>query len=189
MSLARHIPNFITTLRLLLIPPTCMSLYEGRADLALAMFAIAGLSDGLDGYLARRFNWVSAFGKLIDPVADKLLMLVTTITLTVIGEFPVMLLFLMIAKDLAVIGGVFGYTSLAGFPEISPIRAGKITTFLQILLVIYLMLCLVPGSFVSTAWLPALFWLVGIVTFINGILYLWIWTNKLTEDPRWLSEA
>ena len=86
MSLARHIPNCITTLRLLLIPPTCLTIYEGRADLALVIFAIAGLSDGLDGYLARRYDWVSAFGKLIDPVADKLLMLVTTITLAEIGR-------------------------------------------------------------------------------------------------------
>jgi len=189
MSPARHIPNAITILRLALIIPTCMSLYDGRVEIALILFAIAGFSDGLDGFLARRFDWVSAFGKLVDPLADKALMLVTTTTLTVMGELPPMLLFLIIAKDLAVVGGVFGYTSLAGFPEIAPMRTGKVTTFLQILLVMIVMLTLIPVTFVNPAWLPALFWLVGIVTFIDGTLYLWIWTNKLTEDQRWLSQA
>ena len=67
------IPNFITSLRLLLAIPISVSIYQGNEALALILFVIAGASDGLDGFLARKFNWESKFGQLLDPLADKFL--------------------------------------------------------------------------------------------------------------------
>ena len=74
------IPNAITSLRLLLAIPIWISVYQGNELLALILFVIAGLSDGLDGYLARKFKWESEFGKLLDPLADKCLILSTLLS-------------------------------------------------------------------------------------------------------------
>ena len=75
------IPNLITSLRLLLAIPISISIYNGNEGLALLLFIFAGLSDGIDGYLARRFKWESQFGKLLDPLADKCLILATLLAL------------------------------------------------------------------------------------------------------------
>ena len=70
---ARDIPNLITGFRFLLVPPVVMLLLNERFDMALILFGVAGLSDGLDGYLAKRNNWTSRLGTLMDPLADKVL--------------------------------------------------------------------------------------------------------------------
>ena len=186
MKALRHLPNTISVIRLLLVIPIVMSMLEGNYLQSLSLFLIAGLSDGVDGYLARRFGWVSAFGKIIDPLADKLLLLATTIVLAVLGHFPVMVLLLMVAKDLTIVGGVLVYTVLAGFPKIRPLFIGKITTTLQLLLLGYILVTLIVTNI---AFLPAvtpiLIWLVVLVTLLDGCAYIWVWTNELASDPRW----
>lgn len=172
--------------RLLLVLPIAIAIVEGEFAFSLALFCIAGISDGLDGYFARKYGWVTAFGKIIDPLADKLLLLVTTVTLGLLGHFPVMVLFLMIAKDLAVVGGVLVYTALAGFPEVRPILVGKVTTVLQLLLIGYIMITLVASMSVVSMFMSILVWVVVIATILDGCSYLWLWTNKLVRDPRWM---
>jgi len=164
--------------------PIAVAIIEGGFILCLALFCIAGISDGLDGYLARKYGWVTAFGKIIDPLADKLLLLVTSVTLGLLGYFPLMVLFLMIAKDLAVVGGVLVYTVLAGFPEVRPLLVGKVTTVLQILLIGYIMITLVVNMPVASMFTPILVWIVVIATILNGCSYLWLWTDKLAQDLR-----
>jgi len=186
MKYLPHLPNAISIFRLLLVVPIAVAIIEGEFLLCLALFCIAGISDGLDGYLARKYAWVTAFGKIIDPLAHKLLLLITTVTLGLLGYFPVMLLFLMIAKDTAVVGGVLVYTLLAGFPEVRPILIGKVTTVLQILLIGYIMISLVVNMPVVSLFTPILVWVVVIATVLDGCSYLWLWTDKLARDPRWI---
>ena len=185
MKYLPHVPNAISIFRLLLVIPIAVTIIEGEFIFCLALFCIAGISDGLDGYLARKYDWVTAFGKIIDPLADKLLLLVTTVTLGFFGYFPLMVLFLMIAKDLAVVGGVLVYTVLAGFPEVRPLLVGKVTTVMQILLIGYIMITLVVNMPVAFMFTPVLVWIVVIATILNGCSYLWLWTNKLAGDPRY----
>lgn len=185
MTVLRHLPNLITMFRLVLVIPIVVSIYEGAYEIALILFVIAGLSDGLDGWLARWFEWVSPFGKFMDPVADKLLLLATTITLTVIGHFPLMLMFLMIVKDLAIITAIFAYALLAGFPEIRPILIGKSTTTLQMLLIVCIILDLIVQHPWLIASLPVLTWIVACITLLDGIVYLWYGTAALARDARW----
>ena len=90
MNVARHLPNMITVLRFVLIVPVMLSLLGENFRWGLAFFAIAGLSDGLDGFLARHFGWTSRFGAIADPLADKILMGVVFIALTVTGHVPVL---------------------------------------------------------------------------------------------------
>jgi len=182
----RHIPNVITIFRLVLIVPIVMLLHEGLAGWALVLFFTASVSDGLDGFLARRYGWISAFGRMIDPAADKLLLVATAVTLTLLDCFPPMLLWLMIAKDITVIGGLVVYTLLAGFPLIKPIWFGKFTTVVQLLLlgvIIFNQYLLSPA--LGEGVIPSLYWLVAIFTLVDGCSYVWLWTSRLTEDPRW----
>jgi cardiolipin synthase len=184
-SALRYIPNGITVLRLILVLPIVFSIVEENYVAAFLLFAISGFSDGLDGFIARRFGWVSAFGKLIDPLADKLMMITTALTLGLLGHFPVMLMVLIIVKDLTMVGGVFSYTTLAGFPRIQPSFLGKCTTAAQILLLGGVLLNLgFPGA-LPELFFNIFFWIVAIMTSFDGIIYLWLWTLRLVDDPRW----
>ena len=78
------IPNLITTTRLLLSIPISISIYQGSEGIALILFIVAGLSDGLDGFLARKFSWESKFGRLLDPLADKCLILSTLLLMMLV---------------------------------------------------------------------------------------------------------
>ncbi len=185
-GLLRHLPNSISVLRLLFVLPIAIAIIEMQYVLSFTLFAIAGASDGLDGYLARKFGWVSSFGKIIDPLADKSLLLVISATLAILGHLPFMVLVLMLVKDLAIIGGVLVYTVLAAFPRIQPILLGKVTTVLQILLIGYIMLALCLPEFTGLAAFTHFFiWLMVMVTILDGSVYLWLWTNKLAHDQRW----
>ena len=181
----RYIPNGITVLRLILVLPIAFLIVEESYQLALALFAIAGFSDGLDGLLARRYGWESVFGKLIDPLADKLMMITTTLALGLSGHFPMMLMVLIIVKDVAVLGGVFSYTTLAGFPKIEPTLLGKCTTASQIFLLGSVLLNLAFPGVLPSLFFESFFWMVAIMTSVDGVFYLWIWTLRLIDDPRW----
>ena len=184
-SSLRYIPNGITVLRLILVLPIAFSIVEKNYIAAFLLFAISGFSDGLDGFIARRYGWVSAFGKLIDPLADKLMMMTTTLTLGLLGHFPVMLMVLIIVKDLTILSGVFPYTTLAGFPKIQPNFLGKCTTAAQIFLLVSVLLNLgFPGTLPEPFFI-VFFWIVAIMTSFDGAIYLWIWTLRLVDDPRW----
>ena len=184
-NIFRLIPNAITVTRLILVLPIAFAIVEQYFGVALVLFLIAGLSDGLDGLIARRFNWVSAFGRLIDPLADKLMMIITTVTLGVLDHFPFMLMLLIVVKDLAVLGGVFAYTTLAGFPLIRPTLLGKVTTASQIILLVSVLLNLSFVGILPYEFHVFWFWVVAILTGLDGASYLWIWTEMLAKDPRW----
>jgi cardiolipin synthase len=181
----RSIPNGITVLRLILVLPIAFSIVEESYITAFLLFGVSGFSDGLDGFIARRYGWVSAFGKLIDPLADKLMMITTVLTLGLLGHFPVMLMVLIIVKDLTVLGGVFSYTTLAGFPSIQPNFLGKCTTAAQIFLLVSVLLNLGFPGMLPELFFNIFFWIVAVMTSFDGIIYLWLWTLRLVDDPRW----
>ena len=181
----RYIPNAITIVRLLLVLPIAFAIVSELYLVALVLFTVSGASDGLDGFLARRYDWESTFGRLIDPLADKLLMITTALTLGTMGHFPLMLMLLIIVKDVAIIGGVFSYTSLAGFPSIQPNWLGKVTTACQIVLLVSVLLGLCFPALLPEIFYDVWFWLVAGLTLLDGVLYLWVWTGRLARDPRW----
>jgi cardiolipin synthase len=130
--LLRHLPNFLTALRMLAAPLTAYFILHGNDTAALAAFAFAGLSDVADGYLARRFSPGSRFGVYLDPAADKLLMLASFVTLTMIGAVPLWLTALVIARDLAIVIGV-GLAWLFSLPvQVAPLNVGKASTVVQV---------------------------------------------------------
>jgi cardiolipin synthase (CMP-forming) len=131
-ALARQFPNFLTALRIVLAPLTAWLILQGRGFEALCVFAIAGGSDALDGFLARRFGLVSRFGEYLDPAADKLLMLASFVTLTMIHAAPLWLTAIVIGRDVAIVLGV-GLARVLALPvKIEPLMVGKASTVVQV---------------------------------------------------------
>ncbi len=132
---ARHLPNLITGLRILLVAPFLWVLLEERYSAALLLFVIAGVSDALDGFLAKYFGWTSELGGLLDPIADKLLLLGAILALGWLNELPGWLVALVILRDVLIVGGAISYHLLIERFEAAPLMISKLNTLVQLMLV------------------------------------------------------
>ena len=103
------IPNLISILRIFLTIPVVWMLLIQRFDVALVLFAIAGISDGLDGFLAKHFGWHSRLGGLLDPMADKVLLVSSYVCLAMLGLIPTLLMVLVIVRDLIIVTSALVY--------------------------------------------------------------------------------
>ncbi len=133
------IPNAISLMRVALIGPILYLIVAREYEWALLLFAIAGFSDGLDGYLAVRFEWQSRFGALLDPVADKLLVAGLFITLAAVGLIPLWLTAVVIVRDLVIIGGAIAFQLIVKPVQGEPTRISKLNTSLQLLLLLFVL--------------------------------------------------
>ncbi len=131
-----EIPNLISVLRIFLSIPVIWMLLEQRFEIALVLFAVAGISDGLDGYLAKRNGWVSRLGGLLDPLADKVLLVSSYLSLAVIGAIPVWLVMLVILRDLVIVTGALVYNFRVKQLDVAPSLLSKFNTLAQIVLVL-----------------------------------------------------
>ncbi len=129
---AAHIPNLICIGRILLVWPIVVALRNGSYVTALLLIAVAAVSDGLDGYLAKRFDWRSRLGGLLDPLADKLLLVSTFVTLTLTGLVPAWLTLLVIARDFVIVAGSLAYQALVAPLQPEPSAASKFNTGAQL---------------------------------------------------------
>lgn len=141
-TLLRNIPNVLTAVRVLLAPLTAYLIVQGNDVAALAVFAAAGATDAVDGFLARRFGLVSRFGEYLDPAADKLLMLICFVTLTMIHQAPLWLCVVVVARDVAIILGVLVARALSLPVKMEPLAIGKACTVVQVGYVALLLLLL-----------------------------------------------
>ncbi|MCJ7558514.1 MAG: CDP-alcohol phosphatidyltransferase family protein [Gammaproteobacteria bacterium] len=176
-----HIPNLICVGRMLLVGPIVLSLIRERFDAAILMFVLAGLSDGLDGFLARRFDWRTHLGLILDPLADKLLMVSVFLTMTVMGLIPVWLALVVIGRDLILMAGGLAYHLLFGPLEGEPSRISKINTFLQLVYVFGVMLS-AAGLGLPAEVLEILAVTVFCTVVISGVNYLVIWIRKARQN-------
>jgi len=119
-----------------MVGPIVWLLLSGRYGWVLLMFLIAGLTDGLDGFLAKRFDWRSRLGGILDPLADKLLLATSFLTLAYIGIAPVWLLIVVIARDVIIVAGAVSYRVFIGDFEASPTLVSKANSALQLLYVL-----------------------------------------------------
>ena len=126
-------------MRIVLVVPILMFIIEGRFALALLLFFIAGFSDGLDGYLAKKFDWHTRIGALLDPIADKLLVAGTFIVLAYTAHIPAWLAILVISRDVVIIGGATAYNFLIRPVEGEPTRISKLNTALQLLFILFVL--------------------------------------------------
>jgi len=179
---ARDIPNIITVLRFLMVPPTLLLLLEERYTLALLIFAIAGLSDGIDGFLAKRFHWTSRIGAIMDPLADKLLLVCSFLSLAWLGLIPLALVVAVMLRDLMIVLGAIALHYRYGRFEMQPTRVSKVNTFFQIVLVLAVVFHY--GEFAHIPWIvDALVYIVWATTLISGANYVWIWGRHALRNP------
>jgi cardiolipin synthase len=130
------IPNAICVLRILLVAPTVWALLERRFALALLLVFVAGFSDALDGYLAKKFDWRSRLGGLLDPLADKLLLVSLFVVLALLGLIPAWLASVVIGRDVVIVTGGVTYNFLIGPVVPEPSRASKLNTLAQLLCIV-----------------------------------------------------
>jgi cardiolipin synthase len=128
----RHLPNTLTAFRVFAAPFLAWLLLHDQNAAAFGLFVLAGASDAIDGYLAKRLAPGSRFGAWLDPAADKFLMLVAFLTLTHLGITPVWLTVLVIARDVAIIAGIALARALALPIAIAPLAIGKASTVVQV---------------------------------------------------------
>ncbi len=173
----QHIPNFLTLLRLVVIAPLIWALVEGRFALAFWLFIAAGISDGVDGYLARRYHWQSRFGSIADPVVDKLLLMTMFILLATMDALPWWLIIVVVARDLIIVSGAFAYHYAIGQYSFKPSWVSKVNTVLQIFLIVCVLFQLsyhdLPSLLISV-----LIYGVFATTSISLISYIWVWGRK-----------
>jgi len=177
------IPNLITLIRLLLVVPVAVAILSGEFMLTLVLFSIASISDGIDGYLARRFDWVSRFGAILDPLADKLMLISAFLLLTYIGNFPVWLAVVVIGRDLVIVAGATVYHILFGEYEFSPTLLGKLSTSSQFTLVLLNLLDLALFE-LSDLLLTGGIWVVFVISSVSGLDYCVAWGRKAIEVNR-----
>jgi cardiolipin synthase len=177
------IPNIISVLRIGLVLPVVTALLHGEFVLALLLYTVAGVSDGIDGYIAKRFNYTSRLGSILDPLADKLLLVSTYVALAWLEMLPLWLVVAVVARDLLILAGAASYHLLIGEYEMAPTLISKINTFAQILLGLTVVFS--AGAYTLPAVLiDWMIWLVLATTLVSGIDYVWTWGTRACRAPR-----
>lgn len=176
----RHIPNIISIARVILVFPVIWLLLNQRFELALWLFLVAGLSDALDGFLAKYFHWESHLGGILDPLADKFLLVSTYICLAILGVLPVWLVVLVILRDLVIVGGSIAYNFRIEKFEAEPSLASKLNTFVQIVLVLAMVFKL-GGSPLPDWLVDVLIWSVVATTIASGMGYILEWSRRAKQ--------
>ena len=172
--LRHQIPNLLTLARIAAVPVLILFLYEGRYGAALAVFVLAGITDGLDGWIAKRFKCVTRLGSILDPLADKILIVSTYVMLVLAGDLPFWLILLIGFRDLGIIAGVLVLNTLNGHVQMQPSLLSKVNTFLQISLVILVMVERI-GFITLEPVAEILLWFVAVTTVASAIHYVYFW--------------
>lgn len=177
------IPNLITLARVISVPLIFWLLVSGRTQTACVVFVLAGVSDALDGYLAKYFNWQTELGAYLDPLADKLLIVCTYVALGVLDELPSWLVIMVVSRDVLIVAAVVLSWLLNNPVKIAPFVVSKLNTLAQIVLASVVLadigfgLGLEPVRFV-------LVWLTGILTLASLGAYLRAWVAHMsTASP------
>ncbi len=177
MSSIITVPNLLTFMRMALIPVFASLLFYGNSVWALVVFLIAGISDGVDGFLARRFKQESELGTIIDPIADKLLMTTAFIVLSLphvlepVKHLPIpfWVTAAVIGRDVLIVTVAGAIHIMTGFKGFKPSWLGKLSTFVQVVAVTLILVAAVTGY---SFYLPTVYFFVVLLAVVSGIHYI-----------------
>ncbi len=181
------VPNLLTVLRMVLIPVFASLLYYGYSKWSLAVFVVAGFSDMVDGFLARRFGQESELGTIIDPIADKLLMTTAFVILTLPNimppvkhlPIPFWVTAAVLGRDLLIITVAGAINIMTGFRGFRPSVLGKLSTFVQVVAVTLILVAAVSGY---SFYLPTTYFLVVLLAAASGIHYIFQVARLMKEE-------
>ena len=175
-----NLPNLITLARFILVAPVVYFQAQQMYFAALVMFFIAGFSDALDGFLAKRYHWSSRLGAIMDPLADKLLLVCVSLVLTAQGHIPLWLLLMMISRDVIIVSGAVAYQLTIGSVPMEPSLSSKCNTFMQLALLISVLFAL--------AFWPQLMPYTEIIQYLvvatvpySGLEYMFVWSRRAKQ--------
>lgn len=185
------VPNLLTVVRMILIPLFVTLLFYERFGWALAIFITAGVTDGLDGLLARRFNQKSQVGTILDPIADKLLLVTSFVVLSLPSIYPEPLsrhlpipfwvTAAVLSRDIFIIVGAAVINIVTGFRRFRPSPLGKLNTGLQITAILLVLVC-ARTPWLSGYVLPTTYMLTFALAAISGVHYAFHASRLLNED-------
>lgn len=168
------IPNLITLGRVILVPVVFWLLVSGRIQAAFVLFVIAGISDAIDGFLAKRFGWQTELGAYLDPLADKLLIVSIFIALGVLGELPSWLVIAVVSRDILIVMAVVLSWLLDNPVHIKPLIVSKANTLAQIVLAAAVLADEGFGLGIET-WRMVLVWSTAALTVASLVAYMRAW--------------
>jgi len=175
-----YLPNLISVFRLFMVPVIVWMIVSDQLLGAFIVFLIAGVSDGLDGFLARYFRWQTELGAYLDPIADKVLLVSIYAALGFFSHLPAWLVILVISRDLLIVGAVILSWFLGRTVAIQPLRISKVNTTAQIALAV---LVLAEGG-LGLGWdftVELLIWLTGATTAASAAVYLVDWLRRMAD--------
>ena len=175
------IPNLISISRLFLVPLTIWLISTDKTVWAFIVFVLAGITDAVDGFLARQFNMGSQLGTYLDPLADKALLVSIYVTFAVLAEIPVWLPILVVSRDVLIVGGVLLAWMLGAPVAVHPRRISKLNTLAQITLAALVLGDLAfPGDI--SAIREVMVYVVGALTLASAAVYAHDWSKHMSAD-------
>jgi len=174
------IPNLLTVLRFLLVPVVVWAIIERYDVVAFAVFIVAGLTDGLDGFIAKKWNLSSRLGAYLDPLADKALLVSIFVSLGIVGQIPIWLVAAVVARDVLILAAVVVSSLLGQTVPIRPLFVSKINTVAQILLAALVLADLAfPLELARPRAVMVL--VVAALTAASAAAYLVVWLRYMSE--------
>lgn len=177
------LPNVLSLARLASVPLTVWLIMRDELPAAFWVFVAAGLSDALDGFIAKRFNAESTFGAYLDPLADKALLVGVYVTLTAAGHLPAWLTILVVFRDLLIIGGAIVVQAVTQRLQMQPLVISKVNTALQIALAGTVLADPALGIDLGPLAM-VLVWLVAVTTVASGAAYVVTWLKRVSAWER-----
>ena len=178
-----QIPNAITIARMVMALPLLWLLAEERFTQALWLALVAGASDALDGFLAKRYGWQSVLGGILDPIADKLLLSVCFFGLWWSAHLPTWLVAIVLVRDLVIVAGAFAWWRLTGSIKAAPTGISKLTTLMQLVLVA-MVLAHLAGLDIAPGWVQPLMLATAGVTLVSGLDYVLVYGKRAWRAKR-----
>ena len=179
MSLSA-IPNTLTIMRLLLVVPIGYLIIQKKFDIALIVFFIAAFSDAIDGVIARKFGWQSRLGSILDPLADKAMLVTAYLSLGWIELLPMWIVALVLLRDVLIVLGAIVYHVYVGRFSMEPSIISKANTFFQSLLALVVVFSQVYIPLEHYVVSP-LIYIVAVTTIMSGLLYIKVWSQRASH--------
>lgn len=177
-----NIPNILTLARIVITPVIVYAILTGEAVMALVLMIAAGVTDMIDGAIARYFNQRTTVGAYLDPLADKLMLISAFVTLFIVDMVPLFLFLAVVFRDAVIVVGAVAYEMVTHQLKMEPSLISKATTFMQIVYVVTLLLHMAFP--INEQWIQGTLWVTFVVTCISGLHYMLVWTRKASSEEH-----